>query len=133
MEGRCEIHPFEPAENACSECLREYCHECLVYPFGPKKPPLCVACALSRAGIRKNARRPRAATNPARPKPKVDVDGSKGSERAERKGLFGIFRRKKEPAERELVVRPLPIDEALKEPENGGIDWSSPVDSGRGH
>ena len=33
----------------------EFCGECLVYSFGPKKPPFCIPCAVAAAGIRTNA------------------------------------------------------------------------------
>lgn len=63
MEGRCERHSFEPAENLCRACGYEFCHDCLVYTYGPKKPPYCLKCALTAAGIRSNAAvKPRANT-----------------------------------------------------------------------
>jgi hypothetical protein len=43
---------FEGAEDRCGKCGFEYCGECLVYAFGPKKPPLCIPCAVAAAGIR---------------------------------------------------------------------------------
>jgi hypothetical protein len=54
-ENRCARHSFELAENACRNCGQEYCNECLVYAFGPKKPPYCVPCALAASGVRSNA------------------------------------------------------------------------------
>ena len=39
----------------CRHCGDWFCSECLVYSFGPKKPPFCVACALAAAGVRSNA------------------------------------------------------------------------------
>lgn len=51
----CENHTFELAEDLCGTCGRAYCAECIVYAFGPKKPPICKGCALARAGIRKHA------------------------------------------------------------------------------
>jgi hypothetical protein len=55
--GFCENHSFEGSENDCGQCGRSFCSECLVYPFGPKRPPLCKACAIAAAGIRKNGGR----------------------------------------------------------------------------
>ena len=52
----CNRHPFEYAENVCSSCGIAFCHDCLVYPRGPKKPPLCVPCAIAAAGVRSSAR-----------------------------------------------------------------------------
>lgn len=55
MEGRCAKHQFEAAEDTCRACGRDFCAECLVYSFGPKKPPYCIACALTAAGVRTTA------------------------------------------------------------------------------
>ena len=52
----CNRHSFEYAENVCSKCGIAFCHDCLVYPRGPKKPPLCVPCAIAAAGVRSSAR-----------------------------------------------------------------------------
>ncbi len=54
----CENHNFEMADDVCGQCGRDYCAECLVYPYGPKKAPLCKSCAIARAGIRKHAAAP---------------------------------------------------------------------------
>lgn len=58
MQGRCEKHLFEAAEDRCGRCGLEFCGECLVYSFGLKKPPLCIPCAVVAAGIRSNAAPP---------------------------------------------------------------------------
>jgi len=55
MQGRCEKHLFEEAEDRCGKCGHEFCAECLVYSFGPKRPPYCIPCAVSSAGIRAGA------------------------------------------------------------------------------
>ena len=55
MQGRCDKHLFEAAEDTCGKCGYEYCGECLVYSFGPKKPPFCIPCAVAAAGVRSNA------------------------------------------------------------------------------
>jgi hypothetical protein len=55
MQGRCDKHLFEAAEDRCGKCANEFCGECLVYSFGPKKPPFCIPCAVAAAGIRTNA------------------------------------------------------------------------------
>jgi len=53
---RCEKHLFEDAAGTCRACRRPYCDDCLVYAQGPDRPPLCVPCALSKAGVRSAAR-----------------------------------------------------------------------------
>ena len=60
MQGRCDKHLFEAAEDRCGRCGFEFCGECLVYSFGLKKPPLCIPCAVVAAGIRSNAAPPMA-------------------------------------------------------------------------
>jgi hypothetical protein len=57
MDGRCDKHLFERAEDRCGRCGQECCAECLVYSFGPKRPPFCIPCAVSAAGIRTTAGR----------------------------------------------------------------------------
>ncbi|HEY2427610.1 MAG TPA: hypothetical protein VGI06_01675 [Acidimicrobiales bacterium] len=54
VTGRCEKHAFDPAVDICSKCGQARCGDCLVYPFGPKKPPFCINCALVAGGIRRN-------------------------------------------------------------------------------
>ena len=58
MEGRCERHLFDQAIDLCGRCGAEFCNDCLVYSFGPKKPPFCIQCAVVAAGIRSNAGTP---------------------------------------------------------------------------
>src|SRR5438045_7854000 len=52
---RCVRHPFELAEDGCARCGLLFCGECLVYSFGPKKPPFCIPCAVAAAGVRSTA------------------------------------------------------------------------------
>ena len=58
MDGACEKHSFERREANCRACGGEFCGDCLVYAYGPKKPPYCVSCALAAAGVRSSAARP---------------------------------------------------------------------------
>ena len=53
--GGCSKHAFERAISACSSCHRVFCEECVIFPLG-KKRPLCVACAVVAAGLRRNPR-----------------------------------------------------------------------------
>lgn len=57
--GFCDKHSFEIAEDFCGACGRSFCAECLLYPFGPKKAPLCLDCAITAGGLRSNAARGR--------------------------------------------------------------------------
>ena len=58
MAHICQVHPYEAAEGLCRSCGGPFCADCLVYPFGPTKPPYCVPCAVTAAGVRKSARNP---------------------------------------------------------------------------
>jgi hypothetical protein len=49
----CGRHPFEVAAATCKRCRSAHCSECLVFPFGPQRPPLCISCALVAGGIRR--------------------------------------------------------------------------------
>lgn len=69
MTDTCAKHSFETAAGVCRQCRNPYCSECLVYPFGEKKPPYCVTCALSAGGVRRH--------------------GAKPSPKPRKKGLFG--------------------------------------------
>lgn len=57
LDPRCPRHPFEVAEDVCPECGGAFCASCLVYPFGPQRPALCVSCALALSGVRAPGRR----------------------------------------------------------------------------
>jgi len=55
VEGRCERHLFDQAVDLCGRCGQEFCGTCLVYSFGPKKPPFCLPCAVEASGVRQGA------------------------------------------------------------------------------
>jgi hypothetical protein len=55
MEGRCERHLFDRAIDRCGRCGLEFCHTCVIYPFGNRKPPFCLPCAVEAAGVRSGA------------------------------------------------------------------------------
>jgi hypothetical protein len=57
----CIQHPHEHAEGLCRKCGAPYCADCLVYPFGPAKPPFCIPCAVNAGGVRTTAGSPRLA------------------------------------------------------------------------
>ena len=50
--AHCMRHYEEPVVAHCRTCNRPYCSRCLVYSFGPDKPPYCVGCALTASGVR---------------------------------------------------------------------------------
>ncbi|HEX4867397.1 MAG TPA: hypothetical protein VFV32_07190 [Acidimicrobiales bacterium] len=54
----CIKHPHESGVAICGRCGGSWCSTCIVYPFGEKKPPLCMACAMVAAGVRTAGARP---------------------------------------------------------------------------
>jgi hypothetical protein len=56
MSSSCVRHPMATAEHVCSRCGHDHCAECVVHPFGPSRPSLCVGCALAVGGVRSSAR-----------------------------------------------------------------------------
>ena len=116
MDDRCEKHPFEPAEADCDSCGWSFCTECLVYAFGPRKPPLCLSCALAKAGVRSNAGR-----RPAR------------SKREMRKQQKENRKRLKEQAKHEPVTVAAPIGLEIPDDSSPAFDWADetpPADQG---
>ncbi len=59
MAGNCEAHPFDEATGRCRSCGHAFCAECLVFTHGESKPPYCIPCAFTAAGVRSTARRGR--------------------------------------------------------------------------
>lgn len=54
----CEKHPFELAQGPCHDCGHDACPACLVFARGPKKPPICLECSITAAGVRQTSARP---------------------------------------------------------------------------
>ena len=57
MSGRCDRHSFDHAVGTCQSCRGSFCENCLVYTFGPKRPPYCIPCALVAGGVRSSRKR----------------------------------------------------------------------------
>jgi hypothetical protein len=119
------------AEDLCRECGRPYCSECLVYAFGPKKPPLCLSCAIAAAGVRKHAGRSRAMSK------RELKQRSRERRRVRRAKAEKAEKAKRAPVGAEAVdVKPLDIAAALdddgpmvRQIDDAG-DWSEPFESG---
>lgn len=78
----CVRHYEEPVEDNCRTCRHGFCARCLVYAFGPKKPPYCVGCALAASGVR--SARPQVGAHPA-PEPRRPSRAERKAEKAARK------------------------------------------------
>jgi hypothetical protein len=118
------------AEDLCRECGRAYCSECLVYAFGPKKPPLCLSCAIAAAGVRKHAGRSRAMSR------RELKQRSRERRRVRRAKAEKAEKARRLPAAEAVDVKPLDISAALDDdaplvrPIDDGGDWSEPFESG---
>jgi len=53
--AQCAKHHFDRAVAQCGQCALTFCPSCLVYAFGPNKPPFCIPCALTVGGVRRTA------------------------------------------------------------------------------
>lgn len=58
MLDSCTKHPHEMGVALCRRCGVAWCGSCLVYSFGPKKPPYCMSCAMVAGGVRTSATLP---------------------------------------------------------------------------
>lgn len=106
--SHCVRHMEEPAANACGDCAREFCTRCLVYSFGPKKPPMCINCALYAGGVR-NGHRPavpaaaRQATSGAPPR---DKRAERAYRRAEKDAVKAAQKAVKKAARQGVTPQP---------------------------
>jgi len=41
------------SDHVCGRCGHEFCRECVVFPAGIDKMPICITCALEAGGIRR--------------------------------------------------------------------------------
>lgn len=68
--NHCMRHYEETVAGYCKMCGHPFCSRCLVYAFGPRKPPYCVGCALYASGVRSGNRTVVAPVEP----PIIDVE-----------------------------------------------------------
>lgn len=139
----CLRHMEEPSTAQCRSCQGTYCNRCLVFSFGPRKPPYCVGCALHVSGVRPGSRK--VAVPPA-PEPEMaasfgnpvafDDGATQGDGPADPSGGEGmhasprVSRRARRQAEKEAAratgnaetAAPAPID-----PSSLGADALEPV------
>ena len=117
MEERCSRHQFEPAEDVCRTCGWDFCGECLVYSFGPDKPPYCLSCALAASGVRSNAgRAPLRTKREIKARHKEWVKARAAAQRQAPKVEVGTL---SDPPEAELVSAPVPGGS----PEENPLSW----------
>jgi len=80
----CAKHPHELGAAICRRCGGAWCRDCLVYSFGPKKPPYCMSCAMVAGGVRSAAARPAMAKRDMRARAKAMRVEAKASKQAAR-------------------------------------------------
>ena len=123
MEAQCSKHQFDPASDFCTQCAGPFCARCLVYPFGERRPPMCIPCALVASGVRsgklpkaswkERREQRRLARHAAAPAPltaEEEEAAHAAEEAAEAEPFFG----EPEPS----LVEPLGWEDPLSEP-----DW----------
>ena len=99
----CTKHMHETGVDLCRRCGEAWCGTCLIYAFGPKKPPYCMSCAMVAGGVRT------CATLPALSRKEL---------RARRK-----LQRVEAQAQRDIYV---PDPEANPTVASVGADWAAP-------
>lgn len=93
----CMRHYEEPVVAHCRTCAKPYCSRCLVFSFGPDKPPFCVGCALNASGVR-NKNKPVVVV--AEAAPTVDRRMERAQRRAEKAEAKAAARELKRAAKR---------------------------------
>ena len=111
MFDSCGKHPHEMGVALCGRCGGSWCANCLVYSFGPKKPPYCMSCAMVAGGVQT------AAALPAMPRKML---------KAQMKAAQGRRRRPRpRPPPRAEVAEPEPSASSA-EAAYATTDWSTP-------
>jgi len=107
MLESCEKHPHEQGAALCRRCGRSWCGTCLVYAFGPKKPPYCMSCAMVAGGVKSTS------SIPAMPRKQL---------KAQMKALKLEAKR----AAKAAGAPPAPDDESETVTAQSQTDWSAP-------
>ena len=120
MLDSCSKHPHERGVALCRRCGGSWCSSCLVYSFGPKKPPYCMSCAMVAGGVRTSA------SLPAMPKRqlKAQMRALKAEAKADAKAKAKAPATPEVSPEREPEVSP-ETERELAEAYSQ-TDWSTP-------
>ena len=95
--AHCTRHYEEPVVANCRTCNKPYCSRCLVYSFGPDKPPYCVGCALTASGVRS---KPTTVTVVVEEAPATDRRVERAQRRAEKAEAKATMRAMKRAAKK---------------------------------
>jgi hypothetical protein len=121
----CIKHPHEPGVDICGRCGGSWCSSCLVYSFGPKKPPFCLGCAMVAGGVRTAATRPAMAKRELKALQKAAKAEAKAAAKAA-KGERGVSEPEPVPEgelEGELVSAASEVDAPEREPSGWEKPW----------
>jgi hypothetical protein len=116
MLDSCSKHPHERGVALCRRCGGSWCSSCLVYSFGPKKPPYCMSCAMVAGGVRTSAALPAM--------PKRQLKAQMRALKAEAKAQAKAAAQPEPTPEREPEVSP-ETERELAEAYSQ-TDWSTP-------
>jgi hypothetical protein len=120
-------HFEEPEAARCRTCDRPFCNRCLVWSFGPNKPPYCIGCALTASGVRTPPKTVVVANKPTA-QVKRELKEQKRAEKAEARALKRAARKKgaeaEEAPERTSTV-PAPV--RLSTPSRYGTPLDEPI------
>jgi len=111
MLESCSKHPHEKGAALCRRCGHGWCTTCLVYAFGPKKPPYCLGCAMVAGGVKSTTAMP--------PMPKKQLKAQMRALKAEAKAAA----KGAPPAPAEAPAPAIEEDQAAAA---STTDWSSP-------
>ena len=117
MLDSCNKHPHEAGAALCRRCGMGWCSACLVYSFGPKKPPFCLSCAMFAGGVRSSSALPAM----SRRELKAQTKAMKAAAKAEAKAEAKAAKAASTPSEPEPPEPPEVVEAAFAE-----TDWASP-------
>lgn len=91
----CHRHGWEIAGATCDDCGLAFCWSCLFYVTKTQDAPVCVPCALAKAGVRKGreprvTRRHQRALANARRKATKEYEKARAAQAAEQPALEGM-------------------------------------------
>ena len=116
----CGKHPHEVGSAICRRCGGAWCRDCLIYAFGPKKPPFCMSCAMVAGGVRTASTRP--------PMPRRQMKAQMKAAKAEAKAAAKAAK-SGPPADAPVLDEPQPEVETVGVAAvdlSGGTDWATP-------
>jgi len=115
MLESCGKHPHEMGVALCRRCGGSWCETCIVHPFGEKKPPYCMSCAMVAGGVRTSAALPAM--------PRKALKAQLKALRAEAKAAAKADATTEVPAPAQVDVA-LPASESVEA--HSSTDWVTP-------